>query len=197
MPRNSAEGAAATKVSILDEAGHLISVYGVEGASLAGIAAALDMSKAGVVGPFGSREHLLGEAYDRAVEVFLARVVAPALKADAGVPRLAALIDAWVDYLTNSPFRGGCVMISAAADLDSHDNPLRETVLRSVSGWRGFLGAQIDDARARGHAVPLDTETVVDQLVGLSMTLNQLVQLLRDADGPARVHGAMLHAVGL
>jgi AcrR family transcriptional regulator len=198
MPRNSARAAEETRARILDEATQQLSVYGAEGTSLAAIAASLEMSKAGVVGPFGSREALLREAFATAAEIFRAQVIAPALVAEpsVGSTRVAVLIDAWVQYLAHSPFRGGCVLVSASADLDGHPNPLRSTVATTIRDWRTFLGSIVDEARST-TGLTTDTDVVVDQLVGLAMSLNQSVQLLSDESAPQRVRRAMRAAIGI
>lgn len=199
MPRSSAQAAEATKARILDETVQQLSTLGAEGTSLAGLARALDMSKPGVVGPFGSREILLRLAFQQAVAVFRAQVRAPALSDQVapGEHRLRTLIDAWVDYLADGPFRGGCVLISASSDVDGRPGPMRTEVARAAAEWRAFLGGLIDEARAHGHVIEGDTDAIVDLLIGLSMCLNQSVQLLDDTNAPTRARRAMQRAIGI
>ena len=63
MPRRSAVEAELTRGRILSETMQQMSVHGATGISLAALADSLGMSKAGVVGPFHSREALLIEAF--------------------------------------------------------------------------------------------------------------------------------------
>ena len=70
MPRSSREAAAQTRESILREVVDEASIAGLDGITLGTVAESLEMSKAGVVGPFGSKEKLQLEALKRAAETF-------------------------------------------------------------------------------------------------------------------------------
>ena len=63
-PRRSALAAQATRVAVIEETVNRASVYGLNAVSIGGLAEGLGMSKAGVVGPFGSKEALQLAALD-------------------------------------------------------------------------------------------------------------------------------------
>jgi len=185
-------------VRILREAAQQLSVAGVEGVSLGGVATALAMSKPGVVGPFASRENLLLAAFDDAVELFRERVVAPVVAIPRpGAERLAALIDAWIDYLADCPFRGGCVMTSLSVDVDNRPGELRDRVAAATRRWHEFLADELRAAATNRHLLPAPVDDLVALLAGLAMALNQELQLLGNRSSRLRVRRLMRASVGL
>ncbi|WP_202125717.1 TetR family transcriptional regulator C-terminal domain-containing protein [Actinomadura physcomitrii] len=155
------------------------------------------MSKAGLVGPFGTRDRLLMAALDHAGEVFRAAVTAPLEGLPPGAERLGRLIDGWVDYLADCPFPGGCFVTSASCELDGRPGPLRDRLREIVASQRRALAADIAAAQAELPGPHRPAEEVATTLVGLSMAVNQEIQLLQDPSAPARARAAMRHAAGL
>jgi len=82
MPRSSREAAERTREAILSEVVSEASIAGLDGITIGTLAERLRMSKAGVVGPFGSKERLQLEALDRAAAIFRAEVWDPAAGAE-------------------------------------------------------------------------------------------------------------------
>ncbi|MEA2480453.1 MAG: hypothetical protein QOJ07_2375, partial [Thermoleophilaceae bacterium] len=70
MPRRSVADAALTHEAILGRAVDMASTDGLEGLTIGRLAADLEMSKAGVIGHFGSKEALQLAALEQAIEVF-------------------------------------------------------------------------------------------------------------------------------
>lgn len=199
MPRSSRAEAELTKARITAEAVQQLSVAGATGTSLTSLATRLRMSKAGVVGPFRSREDLLLAAFDLAVATFRAQVIEPALAVtpEPGGTRLRTLIDCWVDYLVDSPFQGGCVLTSTSFELAGRPGPLRDRVRQAACQWREFLESCLAEAEAAGDVLPMDASDVTQTLVGLGMALDQSVQLLGDARAGFVIRRLMYHAVGI
>ena len=77
MPRSSREAAARSRETILGEVVDEAAVNGLDGITIGNLADRLEMSKAGVIGPFGSKEQLQVEALDRAAAIFRADVWDP------------------------------------------------------------------------------------------------------------------------
>jgi AcrR family transcriptional regulator len=136
MPRNSAFEAARTKERILDAAVARASRFGLESVSIGELAGDLEMSRSGVIGPFRSRDDLLGAALDSAVSLFRATVIEPALDTPPGLPRVAAIVDRWIGYLVSCPFPGGCFVTMASVELDGRPGPRRDHLARVVARWR-------------------------------------------------------------
>jgi AcrR family transcriptional regulator len=199
MPRRSVLEAERTRGRILAETVQHLSVRGVTGTSLAAIAESLGMSKAGVVGPFRSREDLLVAAFDLGIATFHERVIHPALglRLRPGTERLRLLIDSWTDYLVDSPFQGGCLLTSASFELDGIPGTMRDHMTEAVRQWKSFLHSQLAEASEAGHGLPGDVADVAATLIGLGMALNQSVQLLPDPGAQAQLARLMYEAAGL
>ncbi|MET9959500.1 TetR/AcrR family transcriptional regulator [Streptomyces sp. NPDC006326] len=194
--RKSAEEARRTRDRIVGVAVTHASSAGLSGLTIGSLAETLDMSKAGVVGPFGSRAGLQLAALDQAVEMFTEAVVAPGRAAEPGLPCLYALIDSWCAYLADSPFPNGCFVTAASCELDGQPGDLRARLYEAVTRWRRFLAEQITAAVAAGDLAPeLDPEELVSTLTGLAMAANQEIQLLGDEGAAGRARRLMRAAL--
>ncbi|MBL1086497.1 TetR/AcrR family transcriptional regulator [Streptomyces actinomycinicus] len=194
--RKSADEARRTRDRIVSVAVNKASSLGLSALTIGSLAESLDMSKAGVVGPFGSRAELQLAAMDRAVEMFLEAVVAPGRGTGPGLPCLHAVIDAWCDYLTDSPFPNGCFVTAASCELDGQPGELRARLYDAVTRWRRFLAEQITAAQDAGDlAADLDPEDLVSTLTGVAMAANQEIQLLGDERAAARARRLMRAAL--
>jgi AcrR family transcriptional regulator len=166
---------------------------GLESVTVGDLARELEMSKSGVVGPFGSRALLLSTALDEALAVFRKLVIAPSLNQPPGLQRLMHLIDNWIDYLVECPFHGGCFVTSASAELDGRPGPLRDLLAQAVTDWRTFLVAEIHNSRQRLPTAR--AEEIAMTLIGISMAANQELQLLGDASAAERARRAMQETI--
>ena len=99
MPRRSAAQVAGSRAKTLDVAVELASVVGLEGLTIGRLAEELDMSKSGLVGRFGSKAQLQLAALELAADGFRRAVYDPAAPQPAGLRRLNAICDAWIQYL--------------------------------------------------------------------------------------------------
>ncbi|MFB4308449.1 TetR/AcrR family transcriptional regulator [Actinomadura sp. GTD37] len=196
-PRHSTAEAARTRDRIVQAAVLDGSRLGLEGLTVGTLAQRLGMSKAGVVGPFGSRDQLLRAALEQACRIFAAAVTEPLKDLPPGPDRLGRLIDGWVGYLADCPFPGGCFVTAASSELDGRPGPLRERLSEIVASQRRALAAEVAAAQAGLPGPHRPAEEVATTLVGLSMAANQEIQLLGDPSAPARARAAMRHAAGL
>src|SRR4051794_25491523 len=110
MPRRSNAEAAQTRAAIIGRAVQTASIEGLEGVTIGRLADDLGMSKAGVIGHFGNKADLQRATLRQAQRIFRDEVWTPAELKPAGMPRLLAICDAWIEHLRNSPFPGGCFM---------------------------------------------------------------------------------------
>ncbi|MFJ8083135.1 TetR/AcrR family transcriptional regulator [Streptomyces sp. NPDC096205] len=195
--RRSADEAQRTRDRIVSTAVTQASGAGLSGLTIGSLAEALGMSKAGVVGPFGSRAELQLAALAKAVEMFTEAVVTPGLAAEPGLARLHTVIDHWCDYLADSPFPNGCFVTAASCELDGRPGELRTYLRDVVVRWRLFLREQIATAQSAGDLrTDLDPDDLVSGLAGLAMSVNQEIQLLGDDRAAARGRGLMYALVG-
>ncbi|MEU8205899.1 TetR/AcrR family transcriptional regulator [Streptosporangium sp. NPDC049046] len=194
--RRSAEAAQLTRDRIVATGVTKASSDGLHALTIGSLAEALGMSKAGVVGPFGSRAELQSAVLTKAADMFVAAVVAPSMKEEPGLPRLRALIDLWCGYLDSSPFPNGCFITAASCELDGRPGELRSLLLTIVTQWRAFLREQIVIARTAGDITTTpDADDLVTTLIGIAMSANQEIQLLADATAPSRARRLMLAAI--
>src|SRR5438094_9654797 len=88
-----------SRAAILREAGRLATVEGLDGLSLARLASAVGMSKSGLFAHFGSKEELQLATIDAASAIFDDLVIGAAAHEAAGLPRLRAYIERFVDHV--------------------------------------------------------------------------------------------------
>lgn len=173
------------------------SCIGLEGLTIGSLADRLAMSKAGVVHPFGSRENLQNAALEQAGRIFRAAVLTPLAEMSPGAARLVRLIDAWIDYLAECPFPGGCFVTAASTELDGRPGMLRDRLRAVVVDWRAFLAAEIAAAQEETSESRRPPEEIATVLIGISMAVNQEIQLLDDESAAQRGRAAMRNAAGL
>src|ERR1700688_2657914 len=124
-----------TRRAILQVAADIASAEGLEGLSIGRLAAELRMSKTGVFAHFGSKEQLQLATVETARQIFLERVVQPALKSPRGVSRLTAMLENWLAYVEKIVFRGGCFFAAASAEFDSRPGVIREQIATLTKAW--------------------------------------------------------------
>lgn len=196
-PRSSAHDAAATRTAIVAEAVALGSVEGLESVSIGRLADRVGMSKAGVIGRFGSKEALQLAALESAIATFTHEVWEPAARTEPGLARLHAIVDAWLSYLERDVFPGGCFLTAAACEWDGRAGPVRAAVEAGLARWQGVLGREAATAIAGGE-LPADADPrqIAFELGAIAMAVNQGRQLGRDEAAVPRGRRAMRRVLG-
>ncbi|MFD9465901.1 TetR/AcrR family transcriptional regulator [Streptomyces sp. NPDC060027] len=191
-PRKSVAETAATRDRIIGSALALASAEGLEGLTIGRLATDLAMSKAGVIGHFGSKEALQLAVLDAAVERFRLRVPARAVGARPGTERLTRAFEEWIGYMAEDEGHGGCFLTSVASEFDGRPGPVREAVLAALDAWTAYVSAELTTAVETGQ---LPERTDVDQLVfelgGVILAADQSIQLHRDPLAPTRARRAI------
>jgi AcrR family transcriptional regulator len=181
-----------TRSRIIGRAVDRASIEGLESLSFGELAKDLRLSKAGVAGPFGSKEALQLAAFDRAVQIFREHVWDPAADMPAGRRRLEAVCGNWLSYLEHCPFPGGCVVTTASVEWDARSGPVHDAVATAQKRWLAVLSAEADVAIRTGELSPVpDARQLAFELNGIAMSLNQAIQLLGDSDAPNRARRAL------
>jgi AcrR family transcriptional regulator len=142
---------ARSRAAILEHAMTLASVTGLDGLSIGDLAAAAGMSKGGVYAHFGSKQDLQLAVIRAAREVFIDRIITPALQQDSPAAQLRALAEGFLGYVEDRVFPGGCFFVSAAAEFGSRPGPVREEVAAAQRDWTGLLQAVAARARQAGE----------------------------------------------
>jgi AcrR family transcriptional regulator len=180
MPRSSSATAARTHDAIIGRAVHVASLEGLEGLTIGRLAADLGMSKAGVIGRFGSKEDLQLATLGAAIEVWTERVWAPVRDVAPGLPRLEAVAEAWSAFLEDCPFPGGCFVSAASFEFDGREGRVRDALKVALDRWHAVLAAEARTAIEAGE-LSGDPDQIAFELEALAVGTNQALQLGGDA----------------
>jgi AcrR family transcriptional regulator len=198
MPRRSEADVADSRASAVEAAVDVASVEGLEGITIGRLADRLGMSKSGLIGRFGDKEAMQRAVLAAAVERFTEAVWQPARRSEPGLPRLEAIVEAWIAHLRDGVFPGGCFVTTASVEYDARPGPLRDDVAAAVSRWLGVLEAEARLAREAGE-LPADRDPadVAFELHSLASGGSVAARLTGDATGLDRTRAAMRRAIGL
>jgi len=144
-----------TRHEILEVAADIASAEGLEGLSIGRLAAELKMSKTGIFAHFGAKEELQIATVNFAKEVFMERVVKPALAEPPGLKRLRTMLASWLSYVEQNVFRGGCFFAAASLEFDSRPGRVRNDVAALTKAWIDALRNEISRAKALREITPL------------------------------------------
>jgi len=196
-PRKSAAEARETRSAIVDHAIDIASLEGLEGLTIGRLATDMRMSKAGVVGGFGSKEGLQLATLEGAIAVWRREVWNRAANAKPGLPRLRAICAAWVAYLDGEVFPGGCFLTAASFEFDGRTGPVRDAIEGAMDLWLRVLAGEVRTAVEAGD-LPADTdpEQVAFELNALAVGANQARQLHGAKDVQPRTLAAMNRVLG-
>lgn len=155
---------ARSRLAIVRHAVDVASLEGLGGLSIGRLATDLGISKSGVQTLFGSKENLQVAAAEYARGTFVATVVRPAEGAPAGVARLRALFEHWLDYAREPLFPGGCFWGATLAEFDSRPGPVHDVLFGHQRVWRALLAAQLRAAMDAGELAETGAEVTAFQI---------------------------------
>jgi AcrR family transcriptional regulator len=153
-PRQQRSDGERSRTAILREAAKLATVDGLDGLSLARLAAAVGMSKSGLFAHFGSKEELQLATIDEASAIFDELVIEPSGQHAAGMPRLRAYIEKFLDHVEEAVFPGGCFFVSTMNEFDAHPGPIRDGAMAFSQRWLTLLAKEVVAAQANGELDP-------------------------------------------
>lgn len=179
-----------TRHAILGEALALASEVGLGGVSIGALAERVGMSKSGLFAHFASKENLAVAILEEAARRVVEEVVAPALRAPRGEPRLRALFERWLAW-AGGGLPGGCIFMAAAMELDDRPGPARDRLVASQRDWLGTLAQAVRIAIEEGHfRRGTDPEQLAFELYAVGHAYHTLVRLLRDPSAEKRARQA-------
>ena len=117
-----------TKEKILNVATQMVREGGLDCLTIGEVAKNAGLSKSGVFAHFASRDDLLIELIQFSAQDFRVQVFEQALLAKAGVARIRALSDLWVQWVDDKS--GGCPFLSATFEFDDRPGPVRDSIVR-------------------------------------------------------------------
>jgi AcrR family transcriptional regulator len=180
-----------TRLAILETGLHIAARDGLEGITIGGLADSIGMSKSGVFSHFGSREELqiaLLKAYESR---FVEEILFSQLKVARGLPRLTAIVEAWLKQSAREATEG-CIWISGATEYDNRPGPVRDTLVGMVNSWQKELSKAIVLAIEEGHLKSsTDAEQLVFEIYGVILVLHHDAKLLKSANAVVRARGSL------
>jgi len=183
--------ASTTRSRILDEGTNLLSTSGLSGVTIGALAEQTGMSKSGLFAHFGSKEEVQLALLANTAQIAEQHVIAPAMRAGEGLPRLRALIKNWFGWTSRAGLAGGCPVAAGMFEVDDSDGPVRQRLLDMESSWRAFLGQHVKRAIQLGHLRRgLDVEQFVWELCGIYLTHHASIRFVRDPKADARARTA-------
>jgi AcrR family transcriptional regulator len=164
---------AESRRAILRRGVELASEDGLDGLSFGRLAADVGMSKGGIQTLFSTKEDLQIAVLKTARSAFERAVVLPALEEPAGVARVRALVDRWLDYAAEPLFPGGCFWAANLPVFDSRPGPVRDVLAGQQREWRGLIAAEL---RAAGQGA-VDADLAAFQVDAVLTATNTALRL--------------------
>ncbi|WP_133853905.1 TetR/AcrR family transcriptional regulator [Labedaea rhizosphaerae] len=196
-PRKSVVETRHTRRRILDHSLRIASVDGLEGLTIGRLANDLGISKAGLLGHFGTKQALQLAVVDAAAELFTQEVPGRVRTVPSGMPWLRAAAEAWVSYLERDVLPGGCFFTAAAAEFDGRGGPVHDAIAGLNALWQRDLRIHLRRAISDGDLPPdTDVDQLIYELVGTMLALNHFMQLHRDRSAPTRARRALHRLLG-
>ncbi len=179
-----------TKMVILDVGLDMASQYGLEGVSIGSLANLINMSKSGLFAHFQSKENLQVEILKYAGRLFAEDVIVPALKTEAGIPRIKALVKNWVSWEDN--LTGGCIFVTASAEFSDRPGKVRDYLLKQQRDWIDSLLRIAQSAIEVGDfRKDVDCEQFAFDLYSLLLGFHLYDRLLDDSETKKRQETAL------
>jgi len=177
----------ATRERILEQGLALMSQKGLGGVTLGVLADRVGMSKSGLFAHFKSKDEVQIGLLEHTLKVGEQRIIAPAMRAPEGLPRLKALMRHWLGWTKRAGLPGGCPVAAAMFELDDVEGPVRDWVLAQEKKWRGFLREMVAQAIAHGHLrADLDADQFVFELTGIYLAHHAAYRFVKSADADRR-----------
>ena len=170
-----------TRDRILDSGANLLSTTGLAGVTLGVLAERTGLSKSGLFAHFKSKEDVQLALLDRTASIAGEFVIAPAMKAREGLPRLQALVQNWFGWTKRAGLEGGCPVAAGIFELDDSAGQVRERLLAMECTWREILAAQVRRAVELGEVRRnLDVDQFVWELCGIYLSHHASLRFVRD-----------------
>lgn len=176
---------------IITHALELASQVGLEGLSLGGLAASMDISKSGLFAHFKSKEALQIAVLELACERFSQEVAQPALALPRGIPRLRGLFDSYLAWIRNQARQGSCIFMALAHEYDDRPGEIRDLLVVSWRDWNGTIARVAATAITEGQFHPeCDPSQFTFEFIGIGMAFEHAYKLLGEERAETRARTA-------
>ena len=180
-----------TKERILAQAAVLFNRQGFAGSSMADVMEATGLRKGGIYRHFESKEALALEAFDHAVGLVRARMVARLQGRTHAVERLRAIVGVFREYAVDPPVPGGCPVMNTAIETDDGNPELRARARAVMDEWRTSIRRTVEKGVERGELRPgVDADALASVVIALLEGGIMMSKLYRD---PAHLLRAVEH----
>jgi AcrR family transcriptional regulator len=152
-PRRPRADGARTRAAILRAAADLATTDGLDGLSIANLAAATGISKSGLYAHFGSKQELQLATVAQAEQILHAEVLQPARAARPGLAQLAAACEAYLSYVQRRVFPGGCFFAATALEMAARPGPVKDRIAAITAAFTAQLAAFAATAQDQ-HELP-------------------------------------------
>ena len=170
-----------TKRAILDVALDMASRLGLECVTIGALADAVNMSKSGLFAHFQSKENLQIAVLGHAGDLFRDQVILPALQTKAGIPRIRALVDLWIEWTRR--LKSGCIFVSASSEYADRPGKVRDEIFGQQTAWFDCLKRIAESAIKSGEfRRSADCEQFAYELHSLMLGFHLHEKLLTDPD---------------
>jgi AcrR family transcriptional regulator len=183
-----------TKNMVLEAGLDMASQLGLECVTIGNLAKATNLSKSGLFAHFQSKENLQVEILNHAARAFSEGVIIPALKTKAGIPRIRALVDNWIQW--TSELTGGCIFVTASADFTDRPGRVRDVLLNQQKEWIDCLKRIAQSAIAVGDfRKDIDDDQFAFDLYSLLLGFHLYFNLLDDVEIRKRQEAALTRII--
>lgn len=168
-----------TRQAIVDCALQMAGRIGLEGLSIGVLADRMEMSKSGVFAHFGSREELQIAVIRLYHDQFEQEVFYRAIEQPRGMPRLATMVQRWLQRVSVE-METGCIYISSAVEFDDRPGAVRDALVAMIQTWHDAVRRAIAQAIECGHLKPdTDAQQLMFQIHGYILALHHDARLLK------------------
>ncbi len=176
-----------TRLAILQAGMEVAAAEGLEAITIGRLADRVAMSKSGLFAHFKSKEALQIGVLDYGRQAFVTSVIAPAMAAPRGLPRLRDLFGRWMDWNWSKEERGGCLFLAAAAEYDDREGPVRQAVVDIQKELVEFLVKSSALCVEEGHLrSDVEPRQLAFELFALVMAHHFHSRLLQDKKAKSR-----------
>lgn len=162
----------------------------LESVTIGALAKATNMSKSGLFGHFQSKEKLQIMILEFASRYFVESVILPALKIEAGIPRVRAIVNNWNEY--GSKLEGGCIFVHASKEFSNRPGKVKDCLLDQQEEWIDCLKRIAQSAVSAGDfREGIDYEQFAFDLYSLLLGFYYYHELLQDSDTEKRQQVAL------
>ena len=167
-----------TKNHILERSAALFNRFGYTATSFGDIMAETGLEKGGIYNHFASKEALILEAFEYAVERLNQRYRTALEGESDAVGRLNAVLAVFEATITDPPMRGGCPLLNAATESDDALPVLRSRVRRAINGWLTVIVGIVErgqlDGQLRRDVNAVSTASVIFSALEGAVMLSRL-----------------------